>query len=118
MNINKNKTYQDKKGNKVIIYNVTDQEVHGAIILPSGIMARTWKLDGQFYLHEESENDLVEVSQELEMDEKIIVWNHPQVRYFRHFAGVDQYGNLMAWEEGKTSFTTHKRNIWRYYEKY
>lgn len=66
---------------------------------------------GEFYLHGESDMDLVEVSEweDFKIDEPVMVRDHPE-RYLeeswqrRYFAGIID-GKPSAWAGGKTSWT-------------
>lgn len=54
-----------------------------------------------------------------EIDDKIIVWNNSDsVRHERHFAGIGGRIMPLAWDYGKTSYTTKDRSYWNYAELY
>ena len=68
-----------------------------------------------------SSHDLIEVSpyEDFKIDDKVIVWNTNELKKKRHFAGVNDEGQPMAWYEGKTSFTAEgKLYSWDHCEKY
>ena len=54
------------------------------------------------------------------IDTKILVWSKgSKQKEKRHFAGVDDVtGRVIAWNTGRTSFTTAMRNAWDYAELY
>ena len=53
------------------------------------------------------------------IDTKIIVWNRVSKRKEkRHFAGINEYGMVEAWNYGQTSFTTKTTSDWDYAELY
>ena len=68
-----------------------------------------------------SDNDLIEVSpyDDFKIDDKVIVWNTNELKSKRHFAGINDEGQPLAWYEGKTSFTAEGRLYsWDHCEKY
>jgi hypothetical protein len=43
---------------------------------------------------------------DLEVDTKVFVWVIDTVRYKRHFSHFDKEGNIVCFDDGKTSWTT------------
>ena len=51
------------------------------------------------------------------IDAKVLVWNEGgSLKYKRYFAGVDQNGKPLAWDDGTTSWTNTTKIAWDYAE--
>ena len=56
---------------------------------------------------------------EVPIDTKILVWNNgDKQKEKRHFAGINEYGMVEAWNYGQTSFTIDRASAWDYAELY
>lgn len=133
MIISKDKKYKDKSGREVVIYEVypendnTLEKVHGAIKVYEGRWgSRSWTLEGQFSI-DPSDNDLIEVSpyDHIKIDDKVLVWNEDENDYYtvnnktnRYFAGINEEGRPLTWDNGRTSFTSHYKEGWDNCELY
>lgn len=126
--ISKDKKYKDKSGYEVVIYAVypddkSNRAVHGAIKLSdTQYCARQWSVNGN-YMDEPTESDLIEISpyEDFKIDDKVLVWDGFQSEKYKtkaHFAGIDEDGNPMTWNNGQTSFTSTYKTEWNFCIKY
>lgn len=89
--------------------------IHGSI---QGHGIASWNLNGKINSIEDSRFDLQLEPQSLykdwPIDAKILVWygDTPDKKYKRYFAGVDDSGYPVAWEDGATSFSTLNKTSW------
>jgi hypothetical protein len=123
MKISKDKKYKTRNGFDVKIYEVYEDKVHAAYLLGETWICSSWDTEG-FYKNDKEEhvNDLIEVSPyaDFKIDDKVLVWDKGQKdKYKRHFTGIDDKGNALAWSRGNTSFTADGDcDMWDNCEKY
>lgn len=130
MNININKKYRTRAGQRVEIYKIVGDDqpnkfpVIGSVIDKDGkYTAISWTKEGEYDLLLPGPHDLIEVSTyiDLKIDDKVICWNdtHPEDRRNRYFAGVDDAGRPTAFIDGTTSWSNFERTsvAWDHCEK-
>jgi hypothetical protein len=128
MKINKYKKYRTRIGLDVKIYEIYEDFniVHGVAIGRDGcpVASLEWDLNGETYhSYGVGGNDLIEVSpyEDFKMDDNVLVWDegNRHNKSKRHFAGLDDKGNALAWSRGNTSFTADGScDMWENCEKY
>jgi hypothetical protein len=116
MKIEAGKRYRTRDGRIAIIYTTAHAHPQYPIAGAIGNELVDWTESGRFGVRTgDDDGDLVaEVApyDELEIDEPVIVWDDPERKYRRHFAGVDERGVPQAWGDGGTSHTTKRKSRW------
>lgn len=114
-----NKKYKTRSGKEIKIYEIYEDEIHGAYLDNGKWDHQSWELDGSyFYCDKESCLDLIEVKpyEDFKIDDKVLVWDDEQddEPYQQHFAGINNNGFPQTWEAGRTSFSTKDeiKNSW------
>jgi hypothetical protein len=109
--ISKDKKYRTLGGYEFKIYEIYPIYVHGAYKLPN---EDDWKIVCL------NESQLIEISpyDYLKIDDKVFVWNSGELKKPRYFAGTNEDGKPMAFDDGRTSFTTAHKVTWSHCEKY
>ena len=112
----KNKT---KDGREVRIYatdGIEPYPIHGAIKIDSFWRLTTWTKSGSLILDEVEGADLIPVP-DLKRDDPVIVWQKNNTETFRrYFSHFNEDGDIVCFENGKTSWTTDKTTVWDYYK--
>lgn len=123
MKISKDKKYTLRNGLPVIIHDIVDGDVIGSVMTSIGRRAFVWSEETGMFNGDahNSCNGLVEISPyaDFKIDDKVLVWEvNTSSKSKRHFAGISEDGNPMAWSDGQTSFTSDLKTEWDHCIKY
>lgn len=119
-----NKKYRTRSGNEVRIYStdgIGDYPIHFAHKMQDGWQLECATINGKFYHNlVDDDLDLIEITpyEDINIDDKVWVWNDGGFKYKRHFAGICEDGRPMAWDSGSTSWSTEFKTIWKNCEKF
>lgn len=130
MKIDINKKYRTRIGTEVRLF--TDQLGGNYCILGmhracTNFWAQgSWTDEGKWQMEsDEHDMDLIEIGQydHIKVDDKVWAWmEYDEKRYPRHFAGVSPQGKPLAFDAGKTSWSSsgHEHDIatWDFCELY
>jgi len=114
--ISMDKKYKTRNGEfeaKPLIINMNDGNYSVACLLTelkngNQHIAKFSEYGGFYCSDDVSGFDLIEVSPyaDIPIDAKVLVWNGKGDKIKRHFAGISDTGNPMAFDSGTTSFTS------------
>lgn len=111
--ISLDKQYKTRNGDKVRILAVDFKNPDYTVVAACTVEDKeeiVYYNRAGFYLYsgQKSNMDLIEVSpyENWKVDDCIEVSINQETWHKRHFAGVDEKGRVLAWNDGLTSFTT------------
>jgi hypothetical protein len=75
--------------------------------------------DGRHISDRELDLQVINPYADFVIDEPVLVWTTGPMKHKRHFAGLDTDGRPMAWETGRTSWTSppEDRSTWDHMER-
>ena len=116
MKISKDKKYKTRNGKEFKLYEIYKYEIHGAYFEDTVWDCQSWSIDGSFVDGQKTCLDLIEISPyaDFKIDDKVLVWDegYSNQKQKGHFAGIDENGNPMTWDYGRTSFTENNKIAW------
>lgn len=123
MKISMDKQYLTRDGREVRILCVDRDHQDYPVVALIGDGIESFTAVGSYRAHSEddSELDLIEYNpaQDLKLDQVIWVRNYLEGKWYpRHFAGLDNWGNVQVWNDGRTSFTAtveYNKLSWNYW---
>lgn len=105
-------SYITQSGHTVKLFDILDGKVFG-VVNYNGWISLSWDeygeaVNNKFNLQKIGKYD------HLKIDDRVIVWDKydKNIRWKRYFAGINEDGRPLAWDDGRTSWNADGMSSW------